>query len=398
MIRHVRFMAAHAFSIPLLMLLYLLKPVVHIKLFRTFNEDRIGHLAMNTDLFLRRLQLHDPRKPREFWIGFASTKPANAHLLKMFIRAFRTRGIKIIQTPSVLYNILIKSVLSDQSLFGRSSFFLPVPANSNEYYEYNSTSYNLSFTEEEEKKGYALLRQMGIPDSAWFVCIHARNLPSSPVNPLNAYRNCSIKNFMAAAGYITSKGGYVIRLGSDAEKEMVTNSPYIIDYAKKHRTDFRDIYLCAKCKFFLGSNTGLSIVSELFHVPLAETNFPTCGQLFTPFRSNSLFLLKKLWSKKEKRFLSFQEILEFEKKTSYNDWKNFSYERYGLDCVENSPEEILDLAREMNERIDGTWKTTPEDEELQKKFKSFITPEHRCYGTPVRIGTLFLKKNKIFLE
>lgn len=397
-VQRARFVVADIISCVVIAFLFLLRPLKPIRLFRTFNEDRIGHLAMNTDLFLRRLQLHDPRKKNELWIGFASTKPANKQLLTMFIRAFRAKGIPVVKMPPLLYETFIKIILDERSLFGKSSFFVPMSANSNEYYEFNNTKCNLSFTDEEEKMGADLLRKMGIPEGAWFVCIHARNLPPSKENPLNVYRNCSIQHFMKAAEYITSLGGYAVRMGDDAEEELNLSNPRIIDYAKKYRFDFGDIYLPAKCKFFLGSNTGLIIISEIFHVPLAETNFPTCGQLFTPFRSNSFFLLKKLWSTKENRFLTFRETLEFEKQTSYKDWKHFSYEKHGLRCTENSPDEILDLAKEMNERIDGTWKTTKEDEELQQKFKGFITPEHRCYGTSVRIGTLFLKKNKFFLE
>ena len=69
----------------------------------------------------------------------------------------------------------------------------------------------------------------------------------------------------------------------------------------------------------------------------------------------------------------------------------------GLEVVENTGQEILDLAQEMNERLDGTFNCLEEDEELQKIFHSLIPPNHPCYGTTVRIGAKFLRENKELL-
>jgi len=48
----------------------------------------------------------------------------------------------------------------------------------------------------------------------------------------------------------------------------------------------------------------------------------------------------------------------------------------------------------MNEHLNGTFESTEEDEELQRRFHSLFQPYHYCYGTPVRIGTKFLRENK----
>ena len=58
----------------------------------------------------------------------------------------------------------------------------------------------------------------------------------------------------------------------------------------------------------------------------------------------------------------------------------------------------LDLAMEMNQRLDGKWVTTPQDEILQQKFKSLFHTDPHCYGFPSRIGAQFLRENKDLLD
>jgi putative glycosyltransferase (TIGR04372 family) len=70
----------------------------------------------------------------------------------------------------------------------------------------------------------------------------------------------------------------------------------------------------------------------------------------------------------------------------------------GVVLIENTAEEILDLAKEMNDRLDEKFKTAKEDEELQNKFRSLYKPHHLCYGTPARIGAKFLRKNRELLK
>ena len=66
------------------------------------------------------------------------------------------------------------------------------------------------------------------------------------------------------------------------------------------------------------------------------------------------------------------------------------YAAAGLEVIENTPEEILGLTRELNETLDGTWKPPEEDEELQQRYRALIPPGHRCYGFPSRAGAEFL--------
>ena len=96
-----------------------------------------------------------------------------------------------------------------------------------------------------------------------------------------------------------------------------------------------------------------------------------------------------------KRFLTFQEML---KGGVGRYLRGEQYVQAGLEPIQNTAEEILDLAQEMNERIDGVFRCSEEDEKLQQQFQAIFKPHHHCYGTPVRIGAKFLRQNRELLE
>lgn len=369
--------------------LYIAKPFKTIKLC-PLHSDRLGHLAGLTDVFLRRLQL-DTQKRKTLYVGI-SGEPANQQLLRMFQRKF-----------FVIKNALLHKVVNG-SLLVKTEFYNKLTSHNYAYYEFNNTEPNLHFTTSEEEQGKELLNKVGIDERSWFACFHSRDAVylstqwkrlyhSSRDWGYHHHRDCDIKNYLEAAKYIASSGGFAVRVGYGVAKKLPDlNNPRIIDYASYHRTDFGDIYLLAKCKFLLGNNDGLWSTCTIFHVPVACANFIPFE--LTPLRKGDLFIPKKLWSVKEKRFLTLREILESGVGRYASDKQ---YAEAGLEAVENTAEEILDLAKEMNERLDGNFAYTEEDEELQKRFHSLYQPHHRCYGTPARIGARFLRQNEELL-
>ena len=77
------------------------------------------------------------------------------------------------------------------------------------------------------------------------------------------------------------------------------------------------------------------------------------------------------------------------------------YDKWGIEMIKNTPEEILDAVIEMEGRLNGTWQTTEEENELQGRFWSFFksSPLHNPDGKlRGRIGTNFLKENKMLFD
>ncbi len=284
-----------------------------------------------------------------------------------------------------------KSILTTLGLFTQPQF------DSNEYYEFMNGRPNLHFTPEEEERGRKLLKGLNVNN--WYICFHSRdsaylNTEWKKGDVYNNYRNSEIQNYLTAAQYITEQGGFALRMGATVETSLsLSKNMKIIDYAFLHRTDFGDIYLPAKCKFFLGDGCGINQVAQIFNTPVAWANVNFIK--YPPFNSKDMFILKKVWSLTENRFLTFKEIINSE---IFDYLGSEKYKQAQLQLVENTTEEILDLVIEMNQRLDGTWQSTTEDEILQEKYKSLFPKGKHCSGFPSRIGSSFLRKNKELLE
>jgi hypothetical protein len=77
------------------------------------------------------------------------------------------------------------------------------------------------------------------------------------------------------------------------------------------------------------------------------------------------------------------------------------YEVAGVDVEDNTPEEICDLAVELDERLKGTWHPQAQDEQLQQQFwdifRQQCPPEHVGNVQP-RIGAAFLRQHRYLLD
>lgn len=382
----------------LLGLLKLIRPLIRVRIGRLMSE-RVGHLAANTEVYLRR-RVWKTKHKREYHL-FVTGYAANRQLLNMI-----QRKVRVVDNPILLWmHDLVRSRTK------ASPTWIKLPMNSNEYNEFNDVAYNefndvaaqLSFTAEEEEKGRQVLSDIGVERGRPFVCFHARDKAYLDTQhcyrsrgewAYHDYRDCDVNNYIASARYLATEGIYAIRMGYVVEKALPVDEARIIDYATHHRSDFGDIYLSARCKFFLASEGGLSSVPWIFDVPVAYSNGSPPGGI-AAWRRTDVFIPKKLWSLDEKRFLSFRETLSI----GADRWLETSkFQQANLEVVENTSEEILALTRELNERLNGTWVPQEEDEELQALYRILFTPSHKCYGFPSRIGAEFLRQNRNLLD
>ena len=73
-----------------------------------------------------------------------------------------------------------------------------------------------------------------------------------------------------------------------------------------------------------------------------------------------LSIFSKYWLRSEKRFLKIPEILETGAGRLLGGQ---DYEKWGIEVIKNTPDQILDVVIEMEGRLDGTWQTTDDDDE-----------------------------------
>ena len=119
-----------------------------------------------------------------------------------------------------------------------------------------------------------------VPEGQPFICFHVRDsaylnqsLPNQDWN-YHAHRDASIHNYLLSVEKLVERGYYAVRMGSVVKEKLSYSNPAIINYAENgKRSDFMDIYLSANCRFFLGSDTGLLIVPQLFKCPMIYTNW-----------------------------------------------------------------------------------------------------------------------------
>jgi putative glycosyltransferase (TIGR04372 family) len=374
-------------AVPTILILWILKPVFWLKV-GILYYSRIGHLALNTDLFLRRRQLGVyPDGPYYCFMSHPDN-PANRQLLNMFKRV-----VPIYESKLLCY--LFTGMLW---MLKRTPFYQDLPMNSNEYYEFTNAKPSIYFTPDEIEKGHKLLGQMNVDiNKDEFVCIFARDdaylksyIPYNNWDYQKA-RNSDIDSIIETAKYLIEKGLTVIRVGSVVNKPINFTHKKMVDYShSKYQSDFLDIFLLAHCKFLLAAgSSGLVNVANVFDKPSLIVNLGEHGG-FLPFAKNCLYIPKKYKYSKTGDYLHFEDALKL---GPY--WLNPT--SAGLETEETSPQDILEAAQEMLARTEGRFRYSPESEKLIQAYhklwgESDFGENRSNVKTP--IGLAWLKKNR----
>lgn len=382
--------ASMAVFMLILPFLYLAEPFHRFRIGELI-DDRIGHLAINTLVFVRQQELS--ATPNSTYL-FVASHPANDQLLKLW-----KRRLNIVQS---LW--LRRAYQGFAPLLKLTRFHQPLHYRSMEHEEMTVTEPLLLFSADEEERGREGLRRMGIGAEDWFVCVHARD-PSytakrtgfgeQQANDLEV-RNCSIENYRKAMRWIADQGGFALRMGAIVEAPLTEDHPRIIDYATEYRDDFMDIYLSAKCRFFLGSLCGFLHVPMLFGVPAAAANaVPFCyaghGLLTT-------YIPKMLKREDENGFMTFTEardigLYEIQPGVDVGWYKRTYYDERGLELIESDPDDILDLCKDMMEQNFASDPEQPASraQEAYARLYAGTLSENPYMG---RIGPRFAEKYK----
>ena len=360
------------------------------------DASRIGHLLYGTDLFFRTLSLDTKKFEDHEIIGFSQKPYCNDYFMSIL-----KKKIKIYSFSVAIYKFISQSVKDAKFLYN-------IPIDNYANFELRKkTNVVFKFSNEDKEKGKQLLNKMGIGDKDWFVCFHARSPEYLKTNSKKLYgsdldfsyhnfRDQSIYDFKKAIDFITSKGGYAIRMGRDESDRINFNNNKVIDYAIDYWSEFGDIYLSAHCKFFLGSNAGITVAPFIFNVPTIMTNYiPLCGLI--PNEDTVKAVPCKIWSKKKNNFLSYKEIFS-NKIWCFNTSKE--YENAGIKVISSSEEEILNVTKEIYYELKNEYKHHKDDQELKQKFQNLIPNDHPCYKKPLSkiISMEFLRKNHTLLN
>lgn len=357
----------------------------------------IGHLGADSDCFIKEGILGMRPNFFEIWLVYPKTRVANQCLLNYW-----RKHIRIISSPFLCR--ILNPLSRDEKLEYKDAC---------KYHSDPSTAARmpviqrawgdrpplLSLSESDRERGWGNLRQLGMPTDAWFVTIHCRESGFFKMwygfdEQSGAFRNVDIDTYIPAMKAVVERGGYCIRMGDPTMKPL-PEMDNVIDYVYLDiKSDWMDVFLLASCKFLLGSASGLFGVCGAFGVPVATANIAPMGQALFPCGPRDIGIPKLIWSSVEGRLLTFKEVLD--SPTGNFNWTHW-YIEAGVSVVDNSPEDIRDLALEMLGRIEGKAIYTAEDERLQERFKSLLTPGHHSYGGSSRVGRDFLRRHAMLL-
>lgn len=265
----------------------------------------------------------------------------------------------------------------------------------------------ISYTREEELDAANKLKMMGI--SGEYICIFARDgaylqwQTCNPAYSFNSIRDMDISFFESSENYLAEKGIKTIRMGKLVNGAV--NLSNCIDYATEYHSDLMDIYLLQKCKFYAGSISGIVLLAQFQGVPTVLLGVVEIGGHHSiPHRTNDIYIPKKIYSKKEKRFLKFTEMWDAEMAAKDMIKMAQYYQEQELEFVECSREEIREAIIEMNEKIDGVYREGEEEKELQKRYHTLLNSwiEKRGYQYSFflrcNISGSFIKKNAFLLD
>ena len=201
--------------------------------------------------------------------------------------------------------------------------------------------YDLSITKSKQKICKDKMLNLGIGPESWFVCLHVRESGFRVDKNRREYRNSDILNYIPAIKEITKVGGIVVRMG-DSTMEHLPEISNVIDYPfSKYKSELMDLYLIKRCRFYIGTDSGIMDTAKMFSKDTLITNM--VQWLFAyPYRPRDRGIHKHVYSKLKGRFLTYSEILN-------SDWRMqalFGNIDDNYDLIENTPDDIKDSVLE----------------------------------------------------
>jgi putative glycosyltransferase (TIGR04372 family) len=247
----------------------------------------------------------------------------------------------------------------------------------------------IKLTDEDRDFGMSQRSVLGIPEDAWFVCLHVRSsgFHKEGNNAHQAHRNADIKSYLPAIREVVRRGGWVVRMG-DRTMPPLPAMEGVVDYAHTSvKSQRMDIILCASCRFFVGVASGLSHIPTTFGVPCVMTNW--CSNAFPVYSKQDLFLPKLESSVSEGGLLSFSKWLAPECRSW--SYAGLTLDAHGIRVLDNTEDELREVVVEMIDRLDGRAEYSLDDRSRLAAFNSIAT-KNGLIGYS-RIGRDFLSRH-----
>ena len=318
--------------------LFVIRPLCLIKI-GLLHSDRIGHFALNTELFICE-KLYFNKRGFEFF--YYPTKPCNNQLAK------------IIQRNLV---VIPKIIARPFDLIFRKFEFLKAHRTRNNNADYDVHNLidklptQLTLTKDELNRGNKILKRYGyqnkkiilfiIRDDSYLKSVYRKKYS---ISNYHGHRDDDIENYKNAMLFLAKKGYLVFRMGKKVKKKIDIKHKNIIDYPFcKFKSDFMDVFLAKKSYFGVTNLTGYDALFVIFRKPMLCLGSLPIGCMFSSSK-NYLNTIYYHYSKKLKRNLSMTEIFEKNLAFSFN---NLDFKKKDVQIIKFKSYEISMYIKDM---------------------------------------------------
>ena len=234
----------------------------------------------------------------------------------------------------------------------------------------------------------------GLPADAWFVVLHVREpgYHAAWHKHHPGTRNADIRTYDKVIDFVLAHGGWVVR-GGDPTMTKMRPRAQVIDYATStQRSSEIDVLLCAECTYFIGTNSGFSVVPPVFGKRCALTNWSPVG--IPNWYLDDIYIPKLVRRRRGGRYLSFKELF-----SSFAGWSQFKRDFRGTDLVieDNNPDDLLATVEELHAEVFGSPPAiSTEDAARLQQFNKIAMAHGGYVGS--RMSYRFLAKYAYLLD
>ncbi len=347
-------------SLIVLLIMIIIQKKILIKI-GFLHSNRLGHFAANTELYILKKKKFNVKSLDLFYFG--RKEISNAYLGKLWKK-------KLYILPYVFLRSLDLII---RATFLKKKFSCNFFSNTDRdlFQLYESYPPVISVNEIDRK---LFLEKFNLKPNDKIVCINVRDneylktLYDPKFHNLNHhnYRDCKIENFKKSINFLLDNNYKVFRVGVKKNYYLdIKHENFFDEKYSNERDETSDVIISSICNFCISTGSGFDALPRIFRKPILFVNhIPIIN--YHSFCKNDLTICKHIFRKKK---LSIESIF---KNSFYNGLETEFYEKNNLKVIENTPEEILSVTKEMILRLEKKFTLTKENLRFQSLIKTKI--------------------------
>lgn len=346
--------------------------------------SRIGHQTINFDIALLSV------KKNTFILCSHDKKIANNFILSFFKKQKNVFFSQIFQYCHRLISCVDEN----------SKFIISWPQYQPKFSFHLQSNSKINFPFYSKEKINNILSKYNLKKN--FVGLFSRNSLYVAKNKLpdknfHDYRDFDFEDFKLAIEYL-KKDNSIVKLGATyfEEKNFEFSKTKIFTSMDFNSNEEVDYLLNTYSRYNVMGDSGITTISSISRKKIVYVNLIPLNLDHLSYCSpGSIILPKKIFDMKKSRFLTFSENLKINFDIHH---EADPYKKNNLKVVNNSPEDILKVIIEMEEKIKG--KNIEEEGKLNDLFWKNITGDNHVKINYLKnilklsISTNFLKKNQ----